>query len=411
MQKRKILLLTFYFPPDLGAGSFRSHALVESLMARLPEDSSLEVITTAPNRYAQFSTHAPGTEVAYEGRLKVHRIQLPSHRSGIWDQSRAFVTYARGAARLTRGHDYDLVIATSSRLMTAVLGRYVVGRSSARFYLDIRDIFVENLPFLLPGGTRSLGIRFFRLLEQWAVKRAATVNLVSPGFEGYFKPRYPAQTFTWHSNGVDSLFLNEIGGYGQDGSSLASSKDVVSTKQVGSSKLRVLYAGNIGLCQGLDEIIPELAKKLEGQADFIIIGDGGRREELEKRVMKREISNVEIRRPVERNKLLEEYQKADVLFLHLNDMSCLSRVIPSKLFEYAATGKPILAGVRAYPAEFCKQYISNSSVFEPCNVTAAVSALSALTLSSAPREQFVKKFNRQRIMERFSDDIVNLIKG
>jgi glycosyltransferase involved in cell wall biosynthesis len=163
------------------------------------------------------------------------------------------------------------------------------------------------------------------------------------------------------------------------------------------------------MCQGLVEIIPELAKKLEGYVEFIIIGDGGRREELEKRLKEREISNVEIRCPVERNKLLEEYQKADVLFLHLNDMPCFSRVIPSKLFEYAATGKPILAGVRAYPAEFCKQFISNSSVFDPCDVSAGISALNALTLSTVPREQFVKKFSRQLIMDKMSDDIVGLV--
>ncbi|EHA13924.1 glycosyltransferase family 4 protein [Halomonas sp. HAL1] len=401
MQKRKILLLTFYFPPDLGAGSFRSHALVESLMARLPEGYSLEVITTAPNRYAQFATHAPSTEEAYEGRLKVHRIRLPSHRSGIWDQSKAFAAYACGVVGLTRGQNYGLVIATSSRLMTAVLGRYVVGRSSARFYLDIRDIFVENLPFLLPVGARWLGNRFFSILEQWAVKRAAIVNLVSPGFEGYFKPRYPTQTFTWHSNGVDTLFVNEVGEYGQQGA----------VERETSAPLRVLYAGNIGLCQGLDEIIPELAKKLEGQVVFTIIGDGGRRVELEKILAEHKISNVEIRDPVERDKLLQEYQKADVLFLHLNDMPCFSRVIPSKLFEYAATGKPILAGVRAYPAEFCKQYISNSSVFDPCNVRAAISAISALRLSTIPREEFVKQFSRQHIMGKMSDDIVNLVKN
>ena len=400
MQQKKILLLTFYFPPDLGAGSFRSHALVESLMAKLPEGYSLEVMTTAPNRYAQFATHAPSTDEAYEGRLKVHRIQLPSHRSGIWDQSRAFASYARAVLRLTRGQNYELVIATSSRLMTAVLGRCVVGKSSARFYLDIRDIFVENLPFLLPVGARSLGIRFFSLLERWAVKRAATVNLVSPGFEGYFKPRYPAQTFTWHSNGVDTLFLNEVEGYEQQGAA----------KRDASAPLRVLYAGNIGLCQGLDEIIPDLAKALEGKASFTIIGDGGRREALEKKLEERKISNVEIKRPVERSKLLREYQKADILFLHLNDMACLSRVIPSKLFEYAATGKPILAGVRAYPAQFCEQYISNTSVFDPCDVTAAISAISDLTLTTTPREAFVKQFSRQHIMHKMADDIVSLIK-
>ena len=44
----------------------------------------------------------------------------------------------------------------------------------------------------------------------------------------------------------------------------------------------------------------------------------------------------------------------DVLFLHLNDYSAFRKVIPSKIFEYAATGKPIVAGVSGYAAEFLR---------------------------------------------------------
>ncbi len=409
MQHGRILLLSFYFPPDLGAGSFRSQALVEALMKRLPAGYTLEVMTTAPNRYAQYASQAPALETAYEGRLTVRRIELPSHRSGILDQSRAFAAYARQVSRLTRGQHYDLVIATSSRLMTAVLGRYVAGRVSARLYLDIRDIFVENLPFLLPKGARWLGILFFSGLERWAVSGAAKVNLVSPGFEAYFKPRYPEQAFTWHTNGVDPLFADSTRGDVTAQTSSFQSPIQNERARESSRRLRILYAGNIGTCQGIDRILPALAKRLEDRADFVLIGDGGKREALEAALRVEGVANVEIRPPVARERLNEEYQKADILFLHLNDMFCFSRVIPSKLFEYAATGKPIWAGVRAFPAQFCVQHIENVSVFEPCDSEAAVDALDSLALATRSREQFIERFRRDGIMEKMADDTMELL--
>lgn len=116
----KILLLSFYFHPDLSAGSFRTSALVSALLGALPENSQLEVITTQPNRYSSFSLEAPLLEK--HSRLIIHRIPIFQHNSGMLDQSRAFFSYLKGVLGITRNKDYDVVYATSSRLMTASLG-------------------------------------------------------------------------------------------------------------------------------------------------------------------------------------------------------------------------------------------------------------------------------------------------
>ena len=48
----KIVLFTFYYPPDLSAGSFRAVALVEALSKKISLEDELHVVTTHPNRYA-----------------------------------------------------------------------------------------------------------------------------------------------------------------------------------------------------------------------------------------------------------------------------------------------------------------------------------------------------------------------
>ena len=51
----RLLFVTFYFPPDLSAGSFRATALVDALLERGPAEIQIDVLTTVPNRYHTFT--------------------------------------------------------------------------------------------------------------------------------------------------------------------------------------------------------------------------------------------------------------------------------------------------------------------------------------------------------------------
>jgi hypothetical protein len=83
--------------------------------------------------------------------------------------------------------------------------------------------------------------------------------------------------------------------------------------------------------------------------------------------------------------------------------------LPSKIFEYAVLGKPILAGVAGYPASFIQNEVDNAQVFEPCNVSEAVLAFERLQLQRHPRAEFLKKFNRSNIMNAMAEDILSLL--
>lgn len=389
----KVLFLSFYYTPDLCAGSFRAGALIQALQPNLPAGSHIDVLTTMPNRYSSFSATADGVET--HGALSIRRIPLPSHKSGMRDQSKAFVAYARGVLAHVRHREYDLVFATSSRLMTAVLGAYVARRQKAPLYLDIRDIFVDTIRDVLPHGlARPMGV-VFSALEGYAIRSARKVNLVSRGFEGYFSGRYPGQAFSYFPNGIDDEFLVPVN---EAQTSAAEPRPPYS----------VLYAGNLGEGQGLHMILPGLAKVMQGQANFTIIGDGGRKPQLRQALAEAGASNVQLLDPVNREALVRAYQNADVLFLHLNDYDAFRKVLPSKLFEYAAVGKPIWAGVAGYSAEFIRTEIPNAAVFAPCDVAEAVRVFPALTMQPTPRADFIRKYARQRIMQALAHDIVSI---
>ena len=387
-------MLSFYFTPDLSAGSFRASTLVDSLLAILPSGAEIEVITTAPNRYHTFSHAMPEVEVL--GAVTVRRIALPAHRSDLWGQIRAFMRFARRASRQTSRVHYDLVFATSSRLMTAALGAWIARRARARLYLDIRDIFVDTIGDVFPRVAKLLRPPL-SALERWTMRRADRINLVSRGFEDYFRSRYPDRSYAWFTNGIDEEFLRTNWARQE-----ASGAD---------RPLLVVYAGNIGEGQGLHAILPQLAAALGQRARFLVIGDGGRRELLLERLRQEGADNVDVQPPIPRAALLATYLRADVLFLHLNSYPAFEKVLPSKIFEYAAMGKPIWAGVAGYAATFIAAEVSNAAVFAPCNPADAMQKLEHLILQDQPREQFVARYARAAIGAAMAADILQVARG
>lgn len=105
------------------------------------------------------------------------------------------------------------------------------------------DSLSKKLAFLLTP--------FFSLVERLAFRQANHINLVSRGFESYFKLRYPAISLSFFTNGIDDGFLN------RDFSKINHAGDF-------DQPITVLYAGNIGEGQGLHAIVPPLAQ-LMGQ--------------------------------------------------------------------------------------------------------------------------------------------------
>ena len=387
----KLLILSFYYYPDLCAGSFRCTALVSQLKKIVGDEGTIEVLTTMPNRYASYDIDAEALEI--QDKVTIRRIAIPSHQSGFFDQAKAFLYFAYKVRQITKHQDYDLVFATSSRLMTAVLGAWVSRKKQSKLYLDIRDLFVDTMHSLLKKPIGKMILPIFSRLEQWTFNQADRINLVSKGFADYMQDRYPHIRLSWYSNGIDPEFLS-INPYANN-------------EHQSGSVLNVVYAGNIGEGQGLHRIIPQLATRLKDQVHFKIIGDGGKKNCLVESV--KGMKQVELCPPMDRQQLISAYQQADILFLHLNDYPAFRQVLPSKLFEYAAMGKPIWAGVAGYAAQFVEEEIENAVIFHPCDVDGAVRVLSALSLTFSPREAFIHQYARESLMYFMARDILSVI--
>ena len=390
MKLKKVLYLSFYFEPDLCACSFRNTPLLKELANQLKDKATIDVLTTLPNRYSSFSTEAPEYE-AFEN-YELHRIAIPFHESGMKDQIFSFRAYYNFALKFSKDKKYDLVFASSSRLFTAYLGYKIAKKQKIPLYLDIRDIFTDTMKDVLQSKiVKIVALPALNIIEKNIFNYASHINLISGGFENYFK-KYTIPNYSYFTNGLDSALFK-----------LSESEPTKSSIKV------ITYAGNIGEGQGLHKIIPQAAKRLGSQYQFNIIGDGGSKQKLVQEINNLGIDNVEIIAPIKRHQLVEIYNKSDFLFLHLNDYKAFEKVLPSKIFELAAFDKPIIAGVAGFSHQFISENISNVLLFSPGNVIEFVEMLHNYKYKNEYRTSFVEKFKREAINENMAASIINYL--
>ena len=389
----RVLFLTYFYPPDLCAGAFRSEALL-SAFGRCAKINSLEVdvLTTQPHRYSTYSSDSAGSESFGFGVIK--RFPNVHSSKGRAGDVRNFLKYASNVRHAVKKKKWDLVFATSSRLMTAALGAQCAKKLKAPLYLDIRDVFSDGWRDFVGAGPLSFTAWPMRWYEDSVFKAAKKINVVSPGFCQLLEKRGHAKPLSVFTNGIDDTFLQN---------------NFKKTQQ--SSAFRIIYAGNIGQGQSLQAILPSVAKKLGSAFEFIIIGDGAEKHGLSNQVQKEHVDNISFLKPVKREQLIEIYKQADALFLHLNKSPIHEAVLPSKIFEYAATQKPIIAGVTGVAKNFLARNVKGVTIFDPCETQQCVEAVLACQRNQREfsREQFCEQFSREKIMDEMVQDILNIV--
>ena len=389
MQK-SLIIFSFYFTPDLCAGSFRNSTLIEELENQSEENVAKVIITTKPNRYKEFRTDSK--EYEKRGSTEIYRIQIPDHQSGIIDQIKAFTIYFYKGIKIALKYNPTLVYASTSRLFTGFLGAFYARLSKADLYLDVRDIFLDTITDIY----RKSVLKYFlspiiSIVEGLTMSSAHHINLISPGFKEYFIAKYPRRKYSYFSNGIDNLFLK------------TKSRSETSTVV----EKTIVYAGNIGEGQGLHIFIPGLAKMLP-EYSIMIIGDGGAKQKLDEGI--KNLSNVNILPPMSRENVLEYYQKAKFTLIHLNDNEAFKKVLPSKVFELAAINKPILAGVDGYAAQFMAENVNESIIFKPGDFKEAVRLIKGYQYAAIKRDLFKVKYSRENINMKMSESILSYVK-
>ena len=239
----KILFFSYYFPPDIGAGSFRADSLINHL---LQKNCSVTLICAQPNRYKNIKKKA-SSEIEIRGNLTIKRVPAPIFFQNLFGQALVFPLFIFKALLISRNEKPSLVIGTSSRLGTAFIAAISSIFHKADLVLDIRDIIIETISYSkIFKPLKKLIIFFLFLIEKLSVSKSSMLNLVSPAFNEYYinKYKYPINQIFNFQNGIDELagkvYQRMVSR--EELESFKNKYSVISNKMVGGQPLIHIYS-------------------------------------------------------------------------------------------------------------------------------------------------------------------------
>jgi len=227
----------------------------------------------------------------------------------------------------------DAVIGIVPSLSGGILARLAASRRRIPYGLLFQDLMGPAAAQSgVAGGSRVAGTT--RWLESWAVGRARAVAVVSDGFLPYLV-----------GLGVAESAIHLVPNWTHIAPSTADRARTRAALGWDDGRQVVLHAGNMGLKQGLGQIVDaaRMAAAEQRPVRFVLMGDGNQRAALERAATG--LPAIEFMAPVPEARFADVLAAADVLLV-AERASVVDMSLPSKLTSYALAGRPIVAAVR-----------------------------------------------------------------
>lgn len=332
-----ILIISQYFPPEIGAAATRW-----SEYSQIFQDSGHEVtiLTELPNYpsgtiaegYPKYWYHE---DMRMANTPRIIRVPVWANPRKTTIQRLCFFSSFMLSAMI-RGlflPKYDLIIVSSPPLFVGLIATFLRPFKKAHYVLDLRDIWPESAHVL--GEIKSHTVLTFgRFLERLVYRSVDSFLLAVPGFKIYLNKHHSEQAAKPKLdliNGVSDSFIKLLGEKSQ---------------HPRNEQFTVLFSGNIGLAQGLETVLDAAHELSHEKILFQIIGDGAKKEELVQYADSLKLDNVTFIPSMTRKLLVDHIVSAHICLVPLVKSPLFLNAIPSKMFEYMAAGKPVLVGIR-----------------------------------------------------------------
>ena len=382
----RILFLTDNFPPEVNAPASRTY---EHCKEWVKKGVDVTVITCVPN--------FPKGEVfnGYKNKfyqkeikdgIKVIRVwTFISANEGLIKRIMDYVSFMFSSFVAGLFVKTDIIIATSPQFFTAISGRWLSFWKRKKWIMEVRDLWPESIKSV-EAMNDNLVIKFFEYLESRMYKKATRVIVVTDSFKQIIQNKYQVSDKKIHviKNGVD---IKKFKNREKDQKLLAELRI--------EDKTTVGYIGTHGLAHGLDFIFNNIPK--DDKLHFLFIGDGAKRNELAALKNKLDLKNITMLSSVPKEEVDNYISILDVALVNLKRSDTFKSVIPSKIFEMASMGKPILLGVDGEAKEIIESY-NIGKFFQPENPEDFREKLKIILKSddyALGQEKIRKDFNRK----------------
>jgi glycosyltransferase involved in cell wall biosynthesis len=398
----KILILTQYFPPEVGAPQNRLYELAVRLKQK---GADISVLTAMPN-YPQMEIHKEykGKFLFYEelGGLKVYRSWIYVTKSkSIIPRLINYLSFVKtsfwsGWFRLGK---FDYILCESPPLFLGISAYALCKIKGAKLIFNVSDLW--------PESAEKLGIvtnRFFLSLayrlEKFLYRKSAIVTGQTQGIVKDISRRFPKTITYWLPNGADLDYFKP-----EDIKTEWRAKNNFS-----ETDFILLYAGILGHAQGLEVIIQaaEILKEKK-EIKFVLLGSGPEKEKLTSLAKDKKLSNVHFADTISKKSMPEVIKACNAAIIPLRKLDLFKGAIPSKIFEALAMKKPILLGVDGEAKELFIDEGKCGLFFQPENAKDLSDQILKLVadkdlvtfLGERGRKYVDQKFNRDKIAEDF----------
>jgi glycosyltransferase involved in cell wall biosynthesis len=295
--------------------------------------------------------------------------------------------------------DVDVIMCESPPLFLGYSALYLKRKKKAKLIFNVSDLWPESAE-KLGVVTNKWMLKLAYNLEAKLYRKSVLVTGQTQGICKSINQRFPEVKTYWLPNGVDVSYYNPSTVKGNW------------RKENGfqENDILFLYAGIIGLAQGL-EIILSAAEKLKGNSaiKFILLGSGPEKEKLQAIQKEKQLMNVYFFDAVSKTQMPQIVQASDVSIIPLLKLELFLGAIPSKIFENLAMEKPVILAVDGEARELFVNQGKCALYSEPENVEDLVRNVMLLANDSLLRKQLGEKgrvyveqsFNRNTIAQNF----------
>lgn len=395
-----VLVVTQYFWPE----NFRINDIVEGLHQR---GHRVTVLTGHPNYPAGQFTHGyTGRRIEQEQFGGIRVVRVPMLARGQHSGVRLLLNYLSFALTgsllgpLLARDRYDVIFVYEPSPMTvgypAMVLKWITRRPIV-FY--VQDLWPESLA-ATGFVTHAVALKavewmvrgIYRTCDRILVTSRAFIPRVqrlgvSPERIGYF-PQY-AESF-YQPLSPDPEWASQQGL---------------------PSGFTIMFAGNMGTAQDLTTVL-DAAELLREQAiDWVFLGDGSMRAELETRAREKTLTNTHFLGSRPASDMPRFFAQADALLVSLNRDELFELTVPAKVQSYLACGRPVIASLLGEGAEIIREAQAGVTC-EPQNAAGLAEAVLALrrlpqhqreTMGVRGRAYFEAHFEREALLSELEE--------
>jgi colanic acid biosynthesis glycosyl transferase WcaI len=393
----RILILTQYYPPEMGAPQARLHELATRLNRK---GHSVSVLTGMPNYPTGkiFSGYRRKFRCRerFDG-IDVTRVCLyPSNSSRILPRLLCYFSFSISCVLLGIwgvGRQ-DIILVESPPLFLAPVGWLISRLTQSKAILMVSDIWPDII-VRMKHIKEGLSLRSLSALEKWAYIQYDVVALTNPGAVTQVNERFPKVKTTVISNGVDTKFFRPD----------LRSEEIRRKLGAGPGTFLVAYCGLHGLAQGLDAVV-EAAGYLSGNDDihFAMVGDGPEKNALIRKAKGENLHNLFFFDRHDKKDMPGILASCDALLVPL--VVRLPGTMPSKIYEAMASGTPPIVSAGC-EGDFLVTKYQAGSVFPPLDGKSLAQIVEKMAgdpqLCQAYRQKCLEiavRFDRDAIAER-----------